>query len=52
VNSVPASFPTKKPRLDVLRFEWLPPQRIVDQVDLSDGKVVGRPPVTVDETEL
>ena len=39
-------------RLDVLRPERLAEQRVVEQVDLSDGEVVRRPPPGVDQPEL
>src|SRR3954453_12038864 len=39
-------------RLDVLRLEPLLQERVVEQVDLADGEVVGRAPVSVDQLEL
>ena len=39
----------EQPRLDVGRLERLAQQRVVEQVDLADGQVVGGPPVGVDE---
>ena len=39
-------------RLHVLRLQRLPQQRVVEQVDLGDGEVVGGPPVGVDQAEL
>ena len=34
-------------RLDVLQLQWLLQERVVHEVDLADGQVVGRPPVSV-----
>ena len=42
----------QQPRLDVLDAQRLAQQWIVEQVDLADGKVVGRTPVGVDACEL
>ena len=42
----------EQPRLDVLGAERLAEERIGEQVDLSDGQVVGRPPVGVDPRQL
>ena len=39
-------------RLDVLLLERLTQQRIVEQVDLADGQIVGGAPVGVDERAL
>ena len=39
-------------RLHVLRLQRLPQQRVVEQVDLSDGEVVGGAPVGIDQAEL
>ena len=39
-------------RLDVLRLQRLAQQRVVEQVDLRDGEVVGGAPVGVDQAEL
>ncbi len=39
-------------RLDVLRLQRLAQERVVEQVDLRDGEVVGRPPVGVDQAQL
>src|SRR5688500_11562708 len=39
-------------RLDVLRLEIFAQQRIVPQVDLSDGKVVGGPPPFIQSMKL
>jgi hypothetical protein len=39
-------------RLDVLRLQWLTQKRIVEQIDLSHGEVVGRTPIRVDKTKL
>ena len=36
-------------RLDVLLLERLAQQRIVEQIDLADGQIVGGAPVGVDE---
>ena len=38
----------QQPRLDVLGRQRLAQQRIVQQIDLTDRQVVGRPPVGVD----
>ena len=43
---------TEEPRLDVLRRERLAQERIVEQVDLADGEVVGRAPVRVEQAQL
>ncbi len=42
----------QKPRLDVLVGQGLLQQRIVEEIDLSDREVVGRPPVGVDQGAL
>jgi hypothetical protein len=42
----------EQPRLDVLRAQWLTQQRIVQQIDLSDGQVVRGPPVRIDQPQL
>ena len=42
----------QQPRLDVLRLERLAQQRVVQQVDLPDGQVVGRAPVRVDQLQV
>ena len=42
----------EQPRLDVLGAQGLSKQRIVEQVDLADGEIVGGSPVRVDELEL
>ena len=42
----------QKTRLDVLLLERLTQQRIVEQVDLADGKIVGGAPVGVDKRAL
>ena len=39
-------------RLDVLERERLAQQRVVEQVDLADRQVVGRPPVGVQALQL
>ena len=39
----------EKARLDVLLLERLTQQRIVEQIDLADGQIVGGAPVGVDE---
>ena len=39
-------------RLDVLRPQRLAEQRVVEEVDLPDGEVVGRAPVGVEEVQL
>ena len=39
-------------RLDVLRAERLPQQRVVEEVDLADREVVRGPPVGVDPADL
>src|SRR5680860_1346635 len=41
----------QEPRLDVLELEGLAQQRVVEQVDLSDGQVVGGAPVRVDASQ-
>jgi hypothetical protein len=38
----------EEPGLDVLGTEWLHQQGVVEEVDLADREVVGRPPVGVD----
>ena len=38
----------EQPRLDVFARQRLAQQRIVEQVDLADRQVVGRPPPPVD----
>src|SRR5207244_4259519 len=43
---------SKQARLDVLGPQWLAQQRIVEQVDLPDGEVVGGAPVAVEEIEV
>ena len=43
---------TEEARLDVLERERLAQQWVVEQVDLSDGEVVGSSPVCVEEPEL
>src|SRR6185437_3760049 len=43
---------TKQPRLDVLERERLLEQWIVEQIDLADGKVIGRAPPRIDLPEL
>jgi hypothetical protein len=42
----------EQPRFDVFGREGPLEERIVEQVDLADGEVVGRPPVAVDQVEL
>ena len=39
-------------RLDVLGLQRLPQERVVEQVDLADGQVVGGPPVGIDEGQV
>ena len=39
----------EEPRLDVLLLERLAQQRVVEQIDLADGQIVGGAPVGVDE---
>src|SRR5207253_3728328 len=39
-------------RLDVLDRERLAQERLVHEVDLTDGQVVGRTPVAIDQIEL
>ena len=43
---------TEQPRLDVLRTQRLPEQRVVEEVDLTGRQVVGRAPVAVDEARV
>jgi hypothetical protein len=43
---------TEEPRLDVLGPQRLAQQRIVEQIDLPDAQVVGRPPPRVDTSDL
>jgi len=43
---------TEQTRLDVLRLERLAEERIVEQVDLTDRQVVGRPPIAVERVDL
>jgi hypothetical protein len=38
-------------RLDVFALEWLFEQRVVEEVNLPDGEVVGRPPVGINLAE-
>src|SRR5439155_10852140 len=42
----------EEPRLHVLGAERLAQERVVEQVDLPDGEVVGRAPVGIEEPEL
>ena len=42
----------EQPGLHVLRLQWFAQQRVVEQVDLGDGEVVGGPPVGVDQMQL
>ena len=42
----------EKARLHMLRLQRLVQQRIVHQIDLADRKIVGRPPVAVDQREV
>jgi hypothetical protein len=42
----------EQPGLDVFGGEVLAQQRVVQQVDLADGQVVGGPPVGVDQVQL
>jgi hypothetical protein len=39
-------------RLDVLELERLPKQRIFEEIDLADGKVVGCAPISIDLAEF
>src|SRR6516162_1221474 len=43
---------TEEPRLDVLLRERLLKQRVVVEIDLTDRKVVGRPPVRIHHCPL
>ena len=43
---------SEQPWLDVLTLKRLSQQRIVEQINLSDGKVVGSPPVRVQLVQL
>ena len=43
---------TQQPRLDVLERERLAQQRIVEQVDLAGGQVIGRSPPGMDTLQL
>jgi hypothetical protein len=43
---------TEQARLDVLRPQRLPQQRVVPQIDLGDGEVVGRLPVGDEAIQL
>jgi hypothetical protein len=42
----------EQPRLDVLLAQRLAQQRVVEQVDLSDGQVIGGTPVGVDQVKV
>ncbi|OPZ67628.1 MAG: hypothetical protein BWY83_02559 [bacterium ADurb.Bin478] len=42
----------EKPRFNVFRLQRFAQQRIVVQVNLADGKIIGRPPVGVDFFQL
>ena len=42
----------QQPRLDIFGRQRLPQQRVVDQIDLADGKVVRRRPVCLHLPEL
>src|SRR5579862_5921493 len=42
----------EKPRLDVVGFQGFFEKGVVDEVDLSDGEIIGRTPVGVDEYQL
>jgi hypothetical protein len=42
----------EQPGLDVLAREGLPKQGIVQEIDLTDGEIVRRPPVCIDGAEL
>jgi hypothetical protein len=42
----------EQPWLDVFGFERAPQKRIVEQVDLADGQVVGGAPVGIEQAEL
>ena len=42
----------EQPRLDVLGAQRLAQQRVVHQVDLADGQVIGRPPPRVDQPQF
>jgi hypothetical protein len=48
----PGVVPQWPPRLYVLELERLLEQRIVEQIDLSDGEIVGGPPPGVDQFEF
>ena len=37
----------KQPRLDVLTLERFAQERIIEQIDLPDGEIIGRPPIGV-----
>src|SRR5581483_2184127 len=43
---------TEQSRLDVLTLEWLFQQRVVEQVNLADRQIVGRPPVSIHLAQL
>src|SRR6266581_6674831 len=36
----------QQPRLDVFELQWSIEQRVVEQIDLPDRQVVGRPPAS------
>ena len=42
----------EQPRLDVFPAQWFAQQRIVEQVDLADRKVVRRTPIPVKQGEF
>ena len=42
----------EQPRLDVLGTQRLAQERVVEQVDLPDGQIVGRSPVRIEEGEF
>ena len=39
-------------RLDVLLLERLAQQRVVEQIDLTDGQIIGRAPIGIDLAEF
>jgi len=43
---------TQQPWLDVVQPQRLREQRVVIEVDLADGQVVGGAPVSIDLTEI
>jgi hypothetical protein len=43
---------TQQSRFDVLDLQGLPEQRVIEQVDLADRKIIGRTPIGVQFLEF